>query len=421
MCEITVVGLGLEEKQLTMEAAHALLSGRGVILRTGRCGAASYLAREGVPFDTLDALYENTEDFDDLAGALCAEVTRRAAKEDVVYGVLDIRDESVSRLLEGVHPVKIIPGVPLEGALFGRCMNPCACLAAADWAAYQPEAASGALIREIASRELASEVKLRLMERYPAEAEIIILTPEAGARNIALCELDRLPAYDHRVCAFVPAHRDLQKLDAYGFDELNRIMRILRSPQGCPWDRAQTHESIRQNVVEEAWEVADAIAQGDPDALCEELGDLLLQVTLQAEIARAHGEFTIDDVTGAICRKMIRRHPHVFGGAQVTGGADAGEVWDAVKRREKGGISVETAVKGAGRGEPALLRAEKVLLKAEKAGVSCPASPDSPDVGERLLALVKEAAHGGVHPEMALSDAINRFLDAFPQEITKFP
>ena len=156
-----------------------------------------------------------------------------------------------------------------------------------------------ALIREVDTRELAAEVKLKLMDCYPEESEIYVRAGDGGIEKTSLVELDRLPAYDHRLSVLVPAQRELTKLERYGFDELNRVIHILRSPGGCPWDRKQTHKTLRTNLVEESYEAVDAIDREDMDALYDELGDVLLQIVLHAEIAREHGEFTIGDVTTA--------------------------------------------------------------------------------------------------------------------------
>ena len=176
------------------------------------------------------------------------------------------------------------------------------------------------------------------------------------------------------------------------------MIRTLRAISECPWDRAQTHESLRPYVVEEAWEVCDAIDRGDPLGLCEELGDLLLQVILHCDIAVQHGEFTLDDVTSGICQKMLRRHPHVFGDRR---GEDIGTLWEQAKRREKGQQSDLDALRGVARGLPALMRAQKVLGKADKAGRGFQGArtenwKGQDELGDALLALCETARREGV-------------------------
>lgn len=156
-------------------------------------------------------------------------------------------------------------------------------------------------------------------------------------------------------------------MDGHGFDEFVRVIAVLRGPEGCPWDREQTHESISKNMLEEAYEAVHAIEESDSRMLAEELGDVLLQVVLQAQIAADSGEFTIDDVVAGIDAKIVRRHPHVFGEAQAQTACEVMTTWDEIKRAEK-------AERGAGlldevpRGMPALMAAQTISRKAVSAG-----------------------------------------------------
>ena len=185
-------------------------------------------------------------------------------------------------------------------------------------------------------------------------------------------------------------------------------MRRLRAE--CAWKREQTHESLRRYLVEESWETLEAIDSGDRDHLREELGDLLLQIGFHAVIAEEHGEFTFDEVVQGIVDKLRRRNPHVFGpddeGAAVIDAASVNELWESVKASEKQRSSVYD---GLPAGLPALLLADKVLDRAERAGSPVDVPP-SDDVGDRLLALVAEARAAGVDPEHALRDAVRRVV-----------
>ncbi len=185
-------------------------------------------------------------------------------------------------------------------------------------------------------------------------------------------------------------------------------MRRLRAE--CAWKREQTHESLRRYLVEESWETLEAIDSGDPAHLREELGDLLLQIGFHAVIAEEAGEFTFDEVVQGIVDKLRRRNPHVFApdaSATVTDAASVNELWESVKAQEKQRSSV---FDGLPPGLPALLLADKVLDRADRAGTPI-AVPDSADLGDRLLALVAEARAAGVDPEHALRDAIRRSLE----------
>lgn len=158
------------------------------------------------------------------------------------------------------------------------------------------------------------------------------------------------------------------KKEKYNISDLLEIMIILREPDGCPWDREQTHKSIRRDLLEEAYEVADAIDLDDKDALCEELGDLLLQVAFHSQISRDNGEFTFDDVADGICKKLILRHPHVFGDVEAETSEQVLDNWDAIKREEKHQESYTDTLTSVPRAFPALMRAAKVQKRAAKAG-----------------------------------------------------
>ncbi len=219
------------------------------------------------------------------------------------------------------------------------------------------------------------------------------------------------------------------------FDELVQIMERLRAPGGCPWDREQTHRSIRKYVIEEAYEVAEAIDRDDPHELCGELGDLLLQVVFHAEMAREAGRFTIEDVCRRISEKMRRRHPHVFGDVEVVDAAEVVRNWEAIKAGERGAGA--SAIDGVPRSLPALQRAERLGEKAARVGFDWPDAPAvlakvdeerrelgealaggdreriTAELGDLLLAIANLARKLDVEPEAALAAAVDRFEARF--------
>jgi tetrapyrrole methylase family protein/MazG family protein len=170
----------------------------------------------------------------------------------------------------------------------------------------------------------------------------------------------------------------------YGVSDLIEIMRLLRADGGCPWDREQTHASIRKNLIEEAYEVAEAIDRNDAAMLCEELGDLLLQVVFHSQISREAGNFTLDDVADGICKKLIVRHPHIFAEAKVADSDEVLDNWDEIKKREKGQTTATETLRAVPRVFPALMRSQKVQKRAAKTGF------DYPDVDMALSDLEKE-------------------------------
>ena len=156
--------------------------------------------------------------------------------------------------------------------------------------------------------------------------------------------------------------------DRYDYGDLLEIIRILRSPEGCPWDQVQTHASIRRGLLEEAYEAVEAIDEGSPEHLKEELGDVLLQVVFHALMEQEAGRFDLDAVADGICKKLIFRHPHVFGEVSVSGTGEVLSNWEELKRKEKGQATNTDALEAVARSLPALWRAEKVQKKAKKAG-----------------------------------------------------
>lgn len=189
------------------------------------------------------------------------------------------------------------------------------------------------------------------------------------------------------------------------------VMDRLRSPGGCPWDAAQTHESLTKYLLEEAYEVIEAIETGDLELLREELGDLLLQVLFHARITEelpAGQAFSVEDVAGDLVDKLVRRHPHVFGDAVIDSPEAQNESWERLKVAEKGRTS---AVDGVPLGQPALALAAKLVARAARAGIDVePGSAD--EYGERIFAVVREAVAAGVDPESALRATARAYRDA---------
>ena len=215
---------------------------------------------------------------------------------------------------------------------------------------------------------------------------------------------------------------DFQYKDSYGVKDLEEIVRILRAPGGCPWDAEQTHQSIRRNFLEEAYEAVEAIDEGSPEHLEEELGDVLLQVVMHARMEQEAGRFDLDGVADGICKKLIYRHPHVFGDVAVSGTGEVLSNWEALKRKEKGQATNTDALEAVARALPALWRAEKVQKKARKAGFDWPDVAGALDKLSEELEELKTAAAEGTNVAEELGDllfsAVNaaRFLKVDPED-----
>lgn len=428
---ITIVGTGWTRGQLTLQAAEILMGSGKVILHTDHCGCVGWLDEKGVEYTSLDALYERCDDFDEHARAAADAVLEIAENADVVYAVPDVRDRSAQLLMATGHTPRpiVVAGPPAEGALYSLCVGETRFVEASDWAEFHLTARENCLIRELESRELASEVKLRLMEVYPESCDIWLLVGDEAPVSVPLYELDRLERYDHRICALVPAQREITALERYDAEHLSEIMRLLCGPDGCPWDRVQTHETLRTCLLEEAYEVIDAIDEGDTDHLCDELGDLLMQVAIHAEIARRHGEFDMTDVATAICEKLIRRHTHIFGRDTAVSAEEVLELWSKNKRAERHQGTRTQALREITRTLPALLRAAKVMKRSGEAGLRDESVGEAvsrcisrlndvrgiteESLGEALMDLAEIAQMTGIDPELALNGAANRFIDRF--------
>ncbi len=234
-----------------------------------------------------------------------------------------------------------------------------------------------------------------------------------------------------------PNAREFVGKDKYTFEDLRGIMKILRGEGGCPWDREQTHASIRKDLIEECYEVVESIDKDDPVLMCEELGDLLLQVAFHAEIGEEEGKFTMDDVADGICRKLVLRHPHVFGDVNADTSEKVLENWDKIKKVEKQRTTLADEMYAIPAMLPALMRANKVGKKSGKANFDFPTDEEAfakvteeldelyeahktgeqdriaDEMGDLLFSVVNVSRKVGVEPEEALNRATEKFMRRF--------
>ena len=438
-----IVGMGPgSPDQLTRLAEKTLLEAPRLVLRTARHGVAAYLREQGKTFETLDACYKQANTMEDAVEAVVKRLQELESQGEVVYGVPGsgtLAEDSVAALLARGVEADIVPGLSAGDAGLAACKAaPPAVvqLPASRLDARQLNSRLPLLVTQLDDPLLAGEVKLQLTALWPEETPAVLVT-EGKAYPLALYELDRQTAFAPESCLYLPAMEDGQGRYSYG--DLVCIMDVLRGPGGCPWDIEQTHESLRENLLEEACEVIDAINRQDEQELCAELGDVLLQVVFHAQIAQAEGYFDILDVTDGICRKMILRHPHIFGEASADTAEEVVTNWDAIKRRERGQKTVTETLAEVPRTLPALMRARKVQSRASKAGFEWPyISLAQEKLMARLHSLMQEIHHGDavsreraagevllavtdlirmakVEPELALDGAIDRFIETFAQ------
>ena len=216
---------------------------------------------------------------------------------------------------------------------------------------------------------------------------------------------------------------DFENKPSYGLYDLKVLMGLLRGPGGCPWDSEQTHQSIRRNLLEEAYEAAEAIDEDETEHLLEELGDVLMQVVFHADIAEKAGRFDLDDIADATCKKLIRRHPHVFGEVKAKNGSESLFFWEEIKRKEKLHENVSDAMASVAKSLPALWRAEKIQKKAAKVGFDWPDHKGALESLHAELIELEGAIQSGQGIEEELGDllfsAVNvaRFFNADPERV----
>ena len=342
---LTIVGLGPGGKEyLTLEAIEAIRNAESLYYRTLKHPVTEYIRKEINPgMNSFDNLYDSSLDFEEVYRGIADEVLALSEKDDVTYCVPGnpvVAERTVELILEQNPDARIVYGVSFVDAMISALkIDPVSGLNLVDALSdMNIDPRQSQLIMQVYDRLTASALKLRLMEYYDDEADVAIVKA-AGVEGleeikwVKLYELDRYEGFDYLTSVFVK--KPDESLRKWTVMDLVSIMEKLRSEDGCPWDRKQTHESLREYVLEEAGEVAEAIDSGDMFELEEELGDLLLQVVFHSTIAKEKGDFIFEDVTNGICEKLIRRHPHVFGDESAHDEDDVKVIWERIKAEEK--------------------------------------------------------------------------------------
>jgi len=422
--ELTIVGLGPgDPKLLTLQAYEILLSGVRLVLRTQHHPAADFLQEKGVVFTTLDSLYESADSFEALEETAAKAVRGMLDQGDVCYAVPGqglLEDGTAERLLGMRLKARVVPGI--SGADWAIATGAKKTRAAASGMTVLPASqVTGRalnprvplLVTQLDNPLQAGEIKPILQALYSDEAMGVFLDGK-GARTLSLEELDRQKKIDHACAYFLPGKPESAR---YDFSDLAEVMERLR--RECDWDREQTHESLQRYLIEECAEVLEAIDRDDPQALLEELGDVLLQVVFHSAIAQARGDFDILDVTDSECRKMRDRHPHIYG--------DAGEPadWETMKAEKRGHKTPSERMEAVAKSLPALLRAGKLLETAGRSpslAIACEQLvrmarelPEAQDAeraaGDLLLAAADVCRLLGAEPELSLRAACKRLIE----------
>ena len=294
------------------------------------------------------------------------------------------------------------------------------------------------VVEEIDSKIAAGETKLFLSEYTPDESIVCLASiGKDGAyafREIKLCDLDRQKSYDATTMLYVPGTA-YESRTRHGFDDVMRIVRRLRAQNGCPWDREQTHESLKNALLEESYELIDAIDENDDAHICEEMGDVLLQFALHAAIAEEQSAFTARDACTELVEKLIYRHPHVYGDIRVSGSDEVLKNWDALKMSQRNQTTQTEVLKSVPKSFPALLRSRKVQKKAADIGFDRENANQAfykiaeetqelreameqnshveEEMGDLLFAVVNVARLLKLEPEFLLMQATDKFIRRF--------
>ncbi|MEW6663383.1 MAG: nucleoside triphosphate pyrophosphohydrolase [Bacillota bacterium] len=465
---LIIVGLGPGDPGIVPDRNwRAIQKADLVLLRTCHHPSVMELEQRGIRYEALDRFYEEGKTFEEVYHLIVNYVIKEALKRlpagrQVVYAVPghpQVAETTVKWLLEKARaagiPFAVCPAMSCLDAVYAALeLDPAGGLVILDAMELEGQplvTKFGLLVTQVYNRAIASEVKLTLMDSYPDE-HLVIVVRGAGipdgekVRELPLYEVDRLEWIDYLTTLYVPPLDNTPSTLPGGcgcrfpLDPLVELMDTLRGDNGCPWDRQQTHMSLKKYLLEEAYEVAEAIESGEMHNLCEELGDLLLQVVFHAKLASESQQFDMNDIIRGITDKMVRRHPHVFGEAKADTPAQVKVNWDKIKAAEKkqAGIAVKTgSLMDIPLAMPALMRAEKVQRAAAKVGFDWPDPSGAWDkvaeelrevqeavreedqqkikeeIGDLIFGIVNVARLLRVNAEDALDQAVKKFARRF--------
>lgn len=448
---------------ISYEACEAIKNAKRLFIQTECHPSSKWLREYGCGYMAMDDIYDEAEDFDELNARIAERLL--STEEDAVYapvgrGVSDALLQALKQralTLSNDTRIVVLPGTGYADAAIAAAGQPfSASQAMVAAASTLPDAIDTHIplcIEEIDTRLRASEVKLALGEYYPDDMQVIFCHMEQdgtySCKSIKLYELDRQWAYFAATTLLIEPC-GLEELSSYGIDSLVDVVNRLRGPSGCPWDREQTHKSIEASLIEESYEVIDAIDRDDMSALCEELGDVLLQVVFHAQIESEKHDFNIRDVTTGIVQKLMYRHPHVFGSVSVSGTEEVLKNWDELKNKEKRLGSIADTLNAVPKSFPALMRSQKLIKRASKGGYEPYGAVEGIDaliaqaealkanieakgssnakgsdaaleamLGDMLFTLCQAASGLKIDAELALMRRDDEFCDKFSQDISK--
>lgn len=446
---ITLLGLGPGDPMLlTRQAWQTLENSTEIYVRTRQHPVLNQLP-EGLEVHSFEHLYESGQSLEGTVNQIVKEVLELGRRpQGVLYATPGhplvaeaISKEVVRRAKDESIPVRVIRGISFLDSIFSDLsISPFPQTSIVDALelvsghvpTFPPDVPAVAV--QIHSREIASDLKRILLEVYPPDHPVRLVfgagTPQASVQENLLSEVDRYETFDSISSLYIPPLGN-----GTSFEAFQEVIAHLRAPEGCPWDREQTHESLRPHLLEEAYEVLAALDSGDPAAMREEFGDLLLQIVLHAQIASEYGEFRMADVLRGVHTKIVSRHPHVFGELDLKDAQDVLNNWERLKaaERQSKGEKEKGLLDGVPAALPALLQAQTYQERAARVGFDwpnvkgvldklyeewkefneAPTERQSEELGDLLFAAVNLARWYSIDAEDALREANARFKKRF--------
>ena len=438
--KLILAGAGVKEGDLSLRAYEEIKKADKVFIRTAETNVGRWLASLGFEFTALDYIYKKSRNFYTLAKNLANVVLKAAKTLNVVYLVDgDVKDDVSCSVIAGVRKdAVIIPGISKADYYLERVgiFSYTNYTAISAYDINTPKRLTLPLVVfDIDSSLTASNVKLRLADLFGDDIPCYKFFNDRF-KKIPLYESDYGNEFDYS-SAIVINEIPLTEKSRFTVDDLSEILRILRSPDGCPWDKAQTPESIRKNLIEEVYELIDAVNNDDDDAILEETGDVLLQAFFYIQFEEEKGYFNLNDAVSGICNKLINRHTHIFGKDTAKDAGQALDVWEKNKQKEKGFGCGAEYLESVPESFPSVLRAHKVGSRSAKYNMDF-SSPEQcadkvkeefyevleeykkknekgiyEESGDLLFAVVSFVRLLGVNGELALNSATDKFLKRF--------
>ncbi|WP_208324111.1 bifunctional methyltransferase/pyrophosphohydrolase YabN [Paenisporosarcina antarctica] len=448
---ITVLGLGAGDlDQLPLGVYKTLVKAQRLYVRTAEHPVLQELGNEGITYKSFDEIYEKHDGFEAVYQEIVETLITLAQSGPLFYAVPGhplVAEQTVQWLVdaekEGRIQLEIVGGQSFLDPIFNALrIDPIEGFQLLDGTMFKRDdvhMSQHVLIAQVYDAYSASDVKLTLMEKYPEDYLVTIVTAagtsEEVLRVVPLFELDRATELNNLTTIYVPpvSSREERIKEWSTFRE---IITKLRAPDGCPWDREQTHETLKKYLIEEVHEFLQAVNDQDDDGMIEELGDVLLQVFLHAQIGEDNGYFSLEDVLESVSSKMIHRHPHVFSDVEVEGTEDVLRNWQQLKSVEKGNHK-KRILEGQERSESSLLTSYNFQKSAAKVGFDWPnaegawlkfdeewqefkheitggtATSQLDELGDVLFTIVNVARFYGLSPEEAMMHANRKFKTRF--------